>query len=135
MAVIGGALLIRFTGELWLDPLLGALVGIWVVPRVWALLAASMTGAVNAAFQQVDLNAFRRELAALPGVTEVQALHVWSATRGVHSVTVHLVGAEVNRDLVVKVHEIAAVHGMPYVIMRIEPAGLHAGDGDGLARQ
>ena len=38
VAVIVGALLIRFTGLEWIDPVLGALIGLWVIPRTWTLL-------------------------------------------------------------------------------------------------
>ncbi|WP_159065399.1 cation transporter, partial [Xanthomonas citri] len=38
VAVIIGALLIRWTGWQWIDPVLAVLIGLWVLPRTWVLL-------------------------------------------------------------------------------------------------
>ncbi|MFX8601140.1 cation diffusion facilitator family transporter, partial [Acinetobacter baumannii] len=42
IGVIVGALLIRFTGWAWVDPLIGAGIGLWVLPRTWTLLEESL---------------------------------------------------------------------------------------------
>ena len=57
VAVIAGALIIRFTGLTWVDPVLGALIGLWVLPRTWTLLKASVN-ALDPLLLQVDLEVF-----------------------------------------------------------------------------
>lgn len=42
IGVIAGALLIRFTGWAWVDPLMAVAIGLWVLTRTWILLKESL---------------------------------------------------------------------------------------------
>ncbi|WP_412026447.1 cation diffusion facilitator family transporter [Deinococcus yunweiensis] len=128
VAVIAGALLIRFTGQTWIDPLLGALIGLWVLPRTWTLLSASVNVLMEGVPDGVDLDALRADLAALPDVTDVHDLHVWSVTSGVHSLTVHLVSPQPGHDLNRRVRDVAGGYDIDHVTVEIEPPGLHGGE-------
>lgn len=127
VAVIVGALLIRFTGLTWIDPVLGALIGLWVLPRTWTLLSASVNVLMEGTPEGVDLDLLRTDLAALPGVQEVHDLHVWSVTSGEHNLTAHLVAPTPGTDLLSRVHEVAERHGIEHSTVQIEPPGAHAG--------
>ncbi|MEW6422399.1 MAG: cation diffusion facilitator family transporter, partial [Deinococcota bacterium] len=107
VAVIVGALLIRFTGLTWIDPVLGALIGLWVLPRTWTLLRASVNVLLEGVPEGLDLDQLRSDLAALSGVREVHDLHVWSVTSGEHNLTAHLVAPAPAADLLSRVHEVA----------------------------
>lgn len=48
VAVIVGALLIRWTGWQWIDPVLAVLIGLWVLPRTWVLLRGRSTCCLKA---------------------------------------------------------------------------------------
>lgn len=127
VAVIIGALLIRFTGLTWIDPVLGALIGLWVLPRTWTLLKASVNVLLEGVPEGINLNGLRAELAALPGVTEVHDLHVWSVTSGMHMLTVHLVMPDPAPALQTQVEALAHRHGIEHVTVQIERPGSHAG--------
>ncbi|GAA5533558.1 cation diffusion facilitator family transporter [Deinococcus aluminii] len=127
VAVIVGALVIRFTGLTWVDPVLGALIGLWVLPRTWTLLKASVNVLLEGVPEGLDLDALRADLRALPGVQEVHDLHVWSVTSGEHNLTAHLVSAEAPAGLLAEVHEIAKRYGIEHVTVQVEPEGVHAG--------
>ncbi|GBF04597.1 cation diffusion facilitator family transporter [Deinococcus aerius] len=133
VAVIVGALVIRFTGLTWVDPVLGALIGLWVLPRTWVLLRASVNVLLEGVPEGVNLDRLRAELAALPGVREVHDLHVWSVTSGLHSLTAHLVVAgQPAADLLPRVHAIAERHGIEHSTVQVEPPDTHAGHKDHL---
>ncbi|GAA5514998.1 metal cation efflux system protein CzcD [Deinococcus carri] len=129
VAVIVGALIIRFTGLTWVDPVLGALIGLWVLPRTWVLLRASVNVLLEGVPEGMDLDGLRAELAALPSVLEVHDLHVWSVTSGVHSLTAHLVVAagQPHPDLLPQVHALAERHGIEHSTVQFEPPDAHAG--------
>ncbi|BDP44631.1 cation efflux system protein (plasmid) [Deinococcus aetherius] len=127
VAVIVGAVLIRLTGLTWIDPVLGALIGLWVLPRTWTLLRSSVNVLLEGVPEGMDLDALRGDLAALPGVTEVHDLHVWSVTSGEHNLTAHLVTNTPGPDLLARVHEVAERHGIEHSTVQIEPPGIHAG--------
>ncbi|MBI0445532.1 cation diffusion facilitator family transporter [Deinococcus sp. DB0503] len=127
VAVIVGALLIRLTGLTWIDPVLGALIGLWVLPRTWTLLRSSVNVLLEGVPEGMDLDALRTDLAALPGVQEVHDLHVWSVTSGEHNLTAHLVVPVPTADLLAQVHEVAERYGIEHSTVQIEPPGVHAG--------
>ncbi|EYB66314.1 MULTISPECIES: cation diffusion facilitator family transporter [Deinococcus] len=129
VAVIVGALVIRFTGLTWVDPVLGAGIGLWVLPRTWVLLRSSVNVLLEGVPEGVDLDGLRAELAALPGVQEVHDLHVWSVTSGLHSLTAHLVVAtgQPQAALLPQVHAIAERHGIEHSTVQFEPPDAHAG--------
>ncbi|ADY26747.1 cation diffusion facilitator family transporter [Deinococcus proteolyticus MRP] len=133
-AVIVGAILIMFTGWTWVDPLLGAGIGLWVIPRTWRLLSESVNVLLEGAPAGLDLDTLRAELSALPGVTEVHDLHVWSITSGEHSLTVHLVSGSTagSAELLAAAQEVAGRHGIEHVTVQIEPPGHHGEHAHGL---
>ncbi|WP_019008666.1 cation diffusion facilitator family transporter [Deinococcus aquatilis] len=125
VAVIVGALLIRFTGLTWLDPVLGALIGLWVLPRTWALLKASVNVLLEGVPEGLDLDALRTELARVPGITELHDLHVWSVTTGEHNLTVHLVVPPPAAGVQDAVETIAERYGIEHVTLQLEEANRH----------
>lgn len=127
VAVIVGAILIRFTGLTWIDPVLGALIGLWVLPRTWTLLKASVNVLLEGVPDGLDLDDLRTEIAALPGVQEVHDLHVWSVTSGEHNLTVHLVTPDLTTNLTAQVTEIAERYEIEHVTVQVEAPDAHTG--------
>ncbi|RTR29001.1 cation diffusion facilitator family transporter [Deinococcus radiophilus] len=129
VAVIAGALIIMFTGWNWVDPLLGALIGLWVVPRTWSLLRASVNVLMEGVPEGIDLDALRADLAALPGVTEVHDLHVWSVTSGQNNLTTHLVSERGGPELIHAAQEVAGRYDIGHVTVQLELPGHHSDPG------
>jgi cobalt-zinc-cadmium efflux system protein len=91
VGVIAAALIIRFTGWLWVDALVAAAIGLWVLPRTWILLKESLTILLEGIPKGIELDDIEQALLAVPGVAAVHDLHVWALTSGKNSLTVHLV--------------------------------------------
>ena len=91
LGVIAGAVLIKFTGWAWIDTAMALLIGLWVVPRTWALLKSSVHILLEGTPEDIDLDELKRRLLAVPGVNSLHDLHVWSVSSGKSSLTVHLV--------------------------------------------
>lgn len=93
LGVIGGALLIRYTGWAWVDPLIAVAIGLWVLPRTWILLKESLNILLEGVPRGVDVAKVTQAMSALPGVQSVHDLHVWALTSGKASLTAHVVYA------------------------------------------
>lgn len=91
VGVVAAALIIRFTGWLWVDVLVAAGIGLWVMPRTWILLKESLNILLEGIPKGIELDVIEQALLALPGVAAVHDLHVWALTSGKNSLTVHLV--------------------------------------------
>jgi cobalt-zinc-cadmium efflux system protein len=101
VGVIVAAILLELFGWTWVDPVVGAGIGLWILPRTWRLGSQAVRILLQAAPPEVDLSALRAELAALPGVVGVHDLHVWTLTSDMENASAHLV-----------VDDLAATHGV-----------------------
>ena len=94
IGVIVAAVLIRFTGWVWVDTLVAVGIGLWVLPRTWQLLKASLNILLEGVPEGVDVAEVERSMLAVPGVTGVHDLHIWVLTSGKNALTAHVVHAE-----------------------------------------
>lgn len=91
VGVIGGAIIIRVTGLTWVDSAIAVLIGLWVLPRTWILLKASLNVLLEGVPEGMNLSEVSAAIEALPGVKSIHELHVWSISSGKASLTVHVV--------------------------------------------
>ena len=91
IGVIIAAVLIMLTGWGWVDSVVAAAIGFWVVPRTWTLLKASMNVLLEGVPEGLGIAEVRDAIAGVPGVASVHDLHVWSITSGKASLTAHVV--------------------------------------------
>jgi cobalt-zinc-cadmium efflux system protein len=91
IGVIIGALVIRYTGWGWVDSAIAVAIGLWVLPRTWTLLKASMNVLLEGAPEGLGIAEVKDAIAGVPGVESVHDLHVWSITSGKSSLTAHVV--------------------------------------------
>lgn len=91
VGVIIGALVIYFTGWMWVDTIIAVLIGFWVLPRTWILLKQSINILLEGVPDEIDIEKLRSDLLALNGVTDIHQLKVWAITSKKVVLTVHLV--------------------------------------------
>jgi cobalt-zinc-cadmium efflux system protein len=90
LGVIAAALVIRFTGKLWVDPLVAVGIGLWVLPRTWKLLKETTNVLLEGVPNGIDLAKIRTAIASVPAVLAVHDLHVWSTSNEEVSCTAHV---------------------------------------------
>lgn len=92
--VIAGALVIRYTGWAWVDSAVAVAIGIWVLPRTWTLLKASVNILLEGVPEEINIDNLSKVLSSVPGVVNFHDLHVWAITSGKISMTAHVVHLE-----------------------------------------
>jgi cobalt-zinc-cadmium efflux system protein len=90
LGVVGGALLIRRTGWLWVDPVISAGIGVLILPRTVSILKESAHILLEGSPEGIDVSSFREKILEIPGVAQVHDLHFWTLTSGVNSASVHV---------------------------------------------
>ena len=93
-AVAAGAV-IFFTGWNWLDPLVSMLIGLMILWSAWASCRETVDILLEATPRDVDMNSLVREIAQIPGVLGVHDLHVWSISRGLRTMSAHILTEDV----------------------------------------
>jgi cobalt-zinc-cadmium efflux system protein len=90
IGVIVAALIVIFTGWPYADPLFGAAIGLFILPRAWRLGRRAVRILVQAAPEGMDLEQIRKQLMSIDGVKDVHDLHIWTLTSEMEVGSVHL---------------------------------------------
>jgi len=99
VAVLTAAVIIHFTQWWILDPILAVLIGLWVLPRTWTLLKASVHILLEGVPENISLSEVRALLLRTLGVADVHDLHIWSLASQSPTMTAHIVANNDVTDL------------------------------------
>ncbi len=124
VGVIVAALLIRFFGWGWADPLIAALIGLWILPRTWRLGRNAVRILLQAAPEHISLERLRHDLGSIQGVLDVHDLHVWTLTSEMDAASAHLKTTD-DSDLHGVLDEardlLADTYGIDHATLQVEP--------------
>lgn len=125
VGVIVAALVIYTTGWPYADAVVGAAIGLFILPRTWRLTGQALRILMQSAPAGVDVDELHDRIVALPGVEGVHELHVWTVTSGLETATGHVVvrDGEDYHDVLDRVvalldHE----YGITHTTIQCEPA-------------
>jgi cobalt-zinc-cadmium efflux system protein len=124
VGVIVAALLLELFGWWWADPVVAALIGLWILPRTWRLGRRAARILLQAAPDHVDLTRLNADLAAIEGVVDVHDLHVWTLTSDMDAASAHLMtidGVDHHRVLDAARELLATSFGIDHGTFQIEP--------------
>jgi cobalt-zinc-cadmium efflux system protein len=111
LGVIVAAVIVLATGWRLADPLVGAGIGLFIIPRTCSLLRQAVNILLEGVPAHVNLAKVEQAMGEVPGVRQVHDLHVWTLTSGKHAMSGHVVvgdltvGNEILRDLHGVLHE------------------------------
>ena len=99
--IIVSALVIRFTGFLQVDPLLGMAFGLVLLWASWGIIRDATNILLQRTPSDLDLPGLVRALEEIPGVEDVHHVHAWSLTPGKVVFSAHVcVGEDTQSDQV-----------------------------------
>ena len=90
LAVVVSAVVTALFGWARADAVIGAAIGLFIVPRAWQLGRDAVRVLVQAAPAHLDPRLVELSLRAVDGVTDVHDLHIWTLTSQMDVVTAHL---------------------------------------------
>ncbi|HAP78040.1 MAG TPA: cation transporter [Acidimicrobiaceae bacterium] len=129
IGVIIAAGLMWMTGWGWVDPVIGAGIGLFILPRAWRLGRDAVRILVQAAPAGVDLQSVTAALTGVDGVADVHDLHVWTLTSDMDVVTAHLgiaAGVDSQRVLQQARTVLAEQFHLEHATLQVETAGDHS---------
>src|SRR4051794_939976 len=131
LGVIVAAVVWGITGWRWVDPVIGAVIGVFILPRAWRLGREALLVLLQAAPARLDISVLRDELATISGVVDVHDIHVWTLTSDMDVATAHLmvsVGTDSHAVLDQARHLLADRHGITHATLQVEPDNHHGCD-------
>lgn len=90
IGVIVAATLMITMGWYLADPILSALLSLFILGRTWGLLKESIDILMENAPNHVDLRELTKSMSAVAGVVAVHDLHVWTITSGMIAMSGHV---------------------------------------------
>ena len=124
VAVVVAAVGIELTGWEWLDPLTGALLGLWILPRTWRLAGQALRVLLQMAPKGFDMDGLQAALTALPGVVDAHDVHVWTLTSDMDVASAHLMvrsGADTHAVLDQARALLADEYQVAHATLQVEP--------------
>lgn len=125
VGVIVAAVLLEVFDWGWVDPVIGAAIGLWILPRTWHLGGQAVRILLQSAPPGVDLARLQAELSELDGVVDVHDLHVWTLTSDMESATAHLmvdVGTDTHAVLDQARHMLQTRYRVDHATLQVEPS-------------
>ena len=124
VGVIAAAVLLEAFGWAWVDPVIGAGIGLWILPRTWRLGRRAVRVLLQAAPEHVDLDTLVADLSAIDGVADVHDVHVWTLTSEMEAASAHLMvadGTDNHSVLDQARHLLADRYGIEHGTFQVEP--------------
>lgn len=90
LIVIIVAIVVRLTGFVAIDPILGMLFGVTLFFASWSILRESVDILLEGVPKGVDIRQVQEALEKIPGVANVHHIHAWSLTSGKNIFSAHL---------------------------------------------
>ncbi len=94
IGVIATGIVIVTTGWRYADPLVGVMIGIYLIVSSWGVLRESTLVLLEATPRGLDAEEIGNAIAGQHGVVEVHDLHVWQITSGFPSLSAHVLVRE-----------------------------------------
>ncbi|MGH9246082.1 MAG: cation diffusion facilitator family transporter [Acidimicrobiales bacterium] len=94
VGVIVAGVVLQVTGWPYIDPIVGVLIGVLILPRTWRLAGKALRILVQAAPPGMDVDGLHADLEAIPGVVDVHDLHVWTLTSDMEVASAHVMVTE-----------------------------------------
>ena len=89
IGVIAAALIVMFTGWTLADPIIGAGIGLFIIPRTWSLLKQAVAILMEGTPPEIDVTLIEKRILTIPGVAKIHDLHVWTLTSGLDAMSAH----------------------------------------------
>lgn len=134
MAVLIGAIVIRFTGLNWIDPLMGILIALFIIYNALRGLKEALRILLQAIPESADIKMVEKELLSISGVGGIHDVRTWTIDGISHVYTLHVVvnsgvEAEDISRIKTEVRDKLGKSGFDFVTIEIDQAGEHCGAG------
>jgi cobalt-zinc-cadmium efflux system protein len=134
IAIVIGAVIIRYTDAHWIDPILGLAIGLLVLYSSIGILRESAHILLEGRPREMKVEEVARAILSLEQVVEVHDVHIWSLGGGHNALSCHARIPDMHMDECEKIiqaiqRKVAAEFGIEHATVQLERAGLPATSG------
>ena len=131
VAIVVGALAIRWSGIQWVDPAIGMAIGALVLWSAWGILRESSHILLEGKPWHIKLEDVAREILRIEGVQEIHDIHIWTLGADFQALSCHIcipdMHMEESEKILARVNEcLAREFHITHTTVQFERAGLPA---------
>lgn len=90
IAIIAGAVVMRFTGWSYIDPALSIALGLLIIYTAWDIIRESLNILLEGLPRGLELTNVTAAMGGIKGVLDVHDLHIWSLGSSTHALSSHV---------------------------------------------
>lgn len=130
VGVVVSGIIIAFTGWYVIDPIIGLCIAVMIAAGSYSLLRESLRMALDGVPDNIDVDKVRAAILAVPEVSSMHHLHIWSMSTTSTALTVHVVVSDPSQidRAIAGVREAACGCGISHSTIEAETASNECGD-------
>lgn len=98
LAVIVGAVLIYFTGWMWIDPLLSILISLFLLKAIYKIVMESIDMMLDSVPKDINLSDVQKSIMEIEGVKSINDLHIWQINSEDRFLSTHIRIEEIDEN-------------------------------------
>ncbi len=123
-AIIAGAIVIRYTGWLYVDPVLSFALGILIAYSAWDIVRESLNILLEGLPRGLELGRVTRAMSEVEGVQDVHDLHIWSLGSNTHALSSHVLIEDMSHSeseaILRRINEVLCTFGIRHTTIQFE---------------
>jgi len=123
LVVLVGAVVMKFTDFLLLDPLMSLGVALFILLHAFSHLREAWNLFLEKTPEGVDIEGLRKDLMQIEGVLSVHHLHLWSIDGKTGYATLHVIPQGNTHEVKEDLREVFLKHGFGHVTLELEEEG------------
>ncbi len=124
LAIVIGALTIRYTGLTYIDPLLSIVLGLFIIYTAWDIIHESCNILLEGLPRGIQLDNVTQAMGAVDGVIDVHDLHIWSLGSSTHALSSHVLIDDMppsaSERILKRIHEVLGGFGIHHSTIQFE---------------
>jgi len=126
--VLIGAIVIRFTGIVLIDPIMSICVAVFIFINALKNLKRAIDLFLEKTPHGIDLNEIKEHIMKIEGVLDVHHIHIWSMDGLNNYATMHIVTNEEQHKIKKAVRDELNEHSIGHITLEIEEEGEHCSE-------
>lgn len=124
LAIIIGAVAIRYTGLNYIDPLLSIVLALFIVYTAWDIIRESLNILLEGLPRGLELTNVTKAMSEVEGVLDVHDLHIWSLGSSTHALSSHVLIEDMppsaSERILKRINEVLSGFGIHHTTIQFE---------------
>lgn len=124
LAIVGGAIAIRYTGWTYIDPALSIALGLLICYTAWDIIHESLNILLEGLPRGLELAHVTSTMTRVDGVLDVHDLHIWSLGSSTHALSCHALIEDMppseSERILKRINEVVSQFGIHHTTIQFE---------------